>query len=172
MKQNGGFCSNKPTKSTNEKGSPTVKSTVTGNDEVGYLPASAPDPLLLAALANDMAPLQPSQPGAFAQGGPSPLPTSVGSRAQVLLELAGIKAAIRTWYNKQPDEVLREASAYSARLTEVWTELRLLEQYDRTYSQLRTMQVQPVLDEIDRQYKINQSRIAMMRQDLDLNRGT
>lgn len=148
-----------------------MKAVVKGNDEVGYMPASAPDPALLAALANDMAPLRPSQPQAYSNGGPAPMPTSVGSRAQILLELAGIKAAIRTWYDKQPDEVVREASAYSARLTEVWTELRLLEQYDRQYVQIRTMQVDPVLQEVDRQYKFAQSRIAMARQDIDLIRG-
>jgi len=98
------------------------------------------------------------------------MPTSVGSHAEVLLELAGIKAAIRTWYEKQPDEVIREASAYSARLTEMWTELRILESYDRQYTQLRTLQVTPVIEEIDRQFRMNQSRIAMSRQDLDLNR--
>lgn len=86
------------------------------------------------------------------------------------MELAWIKVAIRGWYQKQPDEVIREASAYSARLTELWTELRVLEQYDRQYTQLRTMQITPVLDEVDRQYKFAQSRIAMSRQDLDLNR--
>jgi hypothetical protein len=98
----------------------------------------------------------------------SQVATSVGTKSEVLLELAGIKAAIRTWYEKQPDEVLREAAAYSARLTELWTELKLLEVLDRTYLQIRTMQVQPVLDEIDRQFKMNQSRIAMLRQDLDM----
>jgi hypothetical protein len=148
-----------------------MKAVVEGNDEVGYLPTTPPDPALLAALAHSMAPLRPSQPQAFHNAGPAPLPTSVGDRASVLLELAGIKAAIRTWYDKQPDEVVREASAYSARLTEVWTELRLLEQYDRQYTQLRTMQVDPVLTEVDRQYKFAQSRIAMARQDLDLIRG-
>jgi hypothetical protein len=53
----------------------------------------------------------------------------------------------------------------------MWTELRLIEPFDRTFAQVRTMQVQPVLDEIDRQYKFAQSRIAMMRQDLDMARG-
>lgn len=144
-----------------------MRATLEGNSEVGFLSARPPDPALLAALANDMAPLRPSHPEAFLNG-PAPMPTSVGSRAEVLLELAGIKAAIRTWYNKQPDEVIRESSAYSARLTELWTELRLLEQYDRSLLQLRTMQVQPVLDELDRQYRLQQSRIAMARQDLDM----
>lgn len=148
------------------------KSSVEGTAEIGYLPTTAPDPQLLAALAGEMAPLRPSRPEAFqhmAAGYPlSQVTTSVGAKAEVLLELAGIKAAIRTWFEKQPDEVLREAAAYSARLTELWTELKLLETIDRTYLQIRTMQVQPVLDEIDRQFKMNQSRIAMLRQDLDM----
>lgn len=131
------------------------KATMVGNDESGYVDEKTPiDPMLLAALGSDIAPMG----------------TSVDTRAQVLLELSGIKAALRTWYDKQPDQVIREASAYSARLTELWTDLRLLEAHDRQWTQLRTMQVQPVLDEIDRQYKFQMSRIAMMRQDIDLSR--
>src|SRR5512134_1466758 len=96
-----------------------------------------PDPALYASLLNDMAPLRPSKPEVFetarmaAAAGMAfhwvSLGTSVGTPTELLLELAGIKAAIRTWYQKQPDEVIREASAYSARLTEVYGELRLLE---------------------------------------------
>lgn len=148
------------------------KATVTGTEETGYLPSTPPDPMLLASLVNDMAPLRPSRPEAFglmAQGYTiTQIPTSIGTKAELLLELAGIKAAIRTWFEKQPDQVLREAAAYTARLTEVWTELRLIEVHDRSYLQMRTMQVQPVIDEIDRQYRFAQSRIAMLRQDLDL----
>jgi hypothetical protein len=146
-----------------------MKAVVEGDEEHGYIPTRAPDPALLAALAHSMAPLRPSRPEAFLNG-TRPMPTSVGSHAELLLELAGIKAAIRTWHEKQPDEVIREASAYSARLVEVWTELRILESYDRQYTQMRTLQVTPVLDEIDRQYRFASSRIAMARQDLDLNR--
>jgi len=148
----------------------------------GYLPGAEPDPALLAALADDIAPLRPSRVDIFTeaaeyarQGIPVDwafLGTSVGTVPALLLELAGIKAAIRTWYDKAPDEVVREASAYSARLTEVWSELRLLEQRGlREYTQMRTMQVTPVLEEIDRQFKFAQSRIAMMRQDIDMTKG-
>lgn len=132
------------------------KAVVHGTDEQGFVDASVPiDPALLAALANDMAPLGTGEPS---------------TRVAILMELAGIKAALRTWYDKQPDQVLREASAYSARLTELWTGLRLLEQHDRQWTQMRTMQVQPIIDEIDRQYRFNQSRIAIARQDIDLSR--
>ena len=129
---------------------------VEATKEGGFLAAVPIDRDLLSALANDMAPLR----------------TGVDSKAELLLELAGIKASIRTWHDTQPDQVLREASAYSARLTEMWTELRLLERDDRQFTQMRTMQVQPVLDEIDRQYRFAQSRIAIARQDIDLIRGT
>lgn len=133
-----------------------MKAVVKGSEEQGFVDATTSiDPALLAALANDMAPLGVGEPT---------------TRVAILMELAGIKAALRTWYDKQPDQVLREASAYSARLTELWTGLRLLEQHDRQYTQLRTMQVQPIIDEIDRQFRFAQSRIAIARQDIDLSR--
>jgi hypothetical protein len=149
-----------------------MRATVEGTASGGFISAPA-DPGLLMALAHEMAPLQPSRPEAFeemALTGASihQVQTSVGTKAALLLELAGIKAAMRTWFEKDPDQVLRESAAYSARLTEVWTELRLLEQGNRDFAQLRTMQVGPVLDEIDRQFKVSQSRIAMQRQDLDM----
>lgn len=136
------------------------KAIVTGSDETGYIDESTPvDPTLLAAVAGDMAPMFDGRPT---------------SKSVFLLEMAGIKASMRTWYDKQPDQVLREASAYSARLTELWTELRLMESAldGREWQQMRTMQVQPVLDEIDRQYKFGQSRIALMRQEMDMLRAT
>lgn len=155
-----------------------MKASVKSTDP-GYVPGPAPDPALLAALANDMAPIRPSRIDVFEAARLHQtldfkrLGTSVGTVAELLLELAGIKAAIKTWYDKQPDEVIREASAYSARLTEVWTELRLLEvSGDRAYTQMRTMQVTPVIEEIDRQFKFAQSRITMQRLDVEmLTRG-
>lgn len=142
--------------------------TMQGTEEQGYVDETAPvDPALLAALATDLAPVgQQPLVQVNADATITPLTTRVG----VLLELQGIKAALKTWFDKQPDQVIREASAYSARLTELWTELRLVEAHDRQWTQLRTMQVQPLLDEIDRQYRFQTSRIAIARQDIDLSR--
>jgi hypothetical protein len=154
-----------------------MKTTVEGSQDGGYMPTTPPDPDLLAAIAaGGIAPMRDSVLAGFHAMAQDHrltahmVPTSLGTKGQILLELAGIKAAIRTWYQKQPDEVVREASAYSARLTEMWTELRLIEPFDRSYLQVRTMQVQPVLDEIDRQMKFATSRIALMRQDIDMLR--
>jgi hypothetical protein len=142
--------------------------TMTGTEEVGYVDPGAPvDPALLAALASDLAPTGTTP---LIQVHPDGTATPLSTRVGVLLELQGIKAALKTWFDKQPDQVIREASAYSARLTELWTELRLVESHDRQWTQLRTMQVQPLLDEIDRQYRFQTSRIAIMRQDIDLTR--
>lgn len=124
-----------------------------GSEETGYVEPRSVDPELLAALAGGMAPIR----------------SGLGTRVEILLELSAIKAAICGWHRKEVGQVLVEASAYSARCTELWTELRLAES-DRQYSQLRTMQVDPVLKEIDRQYKFATSRIALMRQDIDLVR--
>lgn len=130
-----------------------VVAIVEGSDEVGFVEPRSVDPELLAALA----------------GGMAPISSGLGTRVEILLELTGIKAAICGWHRKEVGQVLQEASAYSARCTELWTALRLAES-DRQYSQLRTMQVDPVLKEIDRQYKFATSRIALMRQDIDLIR--
>lgn len=132
------------------------KATMTGTQDQGYLDTTPVDPALLAALATDMAPLNDGDPT---------------TRVAVLIELAGIKAAIRTWFDKQPDQVIREASAYSARLTELWTGLQGIESHDRQWTRMRTQQVEPVLQEVDRQFKFQQSRIAMMRQDIELSKG-
>lgn len=148
-----------------------VTGVVQGTPENGFI--GDPDPALLAALTDDMPPLRPS--GCAPVIDPrtqETMPTSVGTRAECLLELAGIKAAIRSWFQKDPDQVMREASAYSARCTELWTELRLIEEYDRDFKQVRTMQVDPVLQEIGRQYEFAKSRVALMRQEIDTLRGT
>lgn len=155
-----------------------MKTTVTASGDNGFIGDQTPVAAEMYALVNDMAPLRPSRPEVFSEIAASGMAisqgiaratTSVGRPIELLLELAGIKAAIRAFYAKDPDQVLRECGAYSARLTEIWTELRLLEATSREYLQMRTMQVQPVLDELDRQLKINSSRIAMLRQDIDMS---
>ena len=65
---------------------------------------------------------------------------------------------------------IREAVGCSGRLTEMLTDLTILESYDRTYTQMIQQQVTPVLEELDRQFTMASSRIAMARQDLDMNR--
>jgi hypothetical protein len=149
-----------------------------GDQESGFVSQAPVDPVLLAALSDGMPPLRTgvstvtSGPTSLMSAFEDPvrLAAAIGTRVEILMELAGVKAAIRTWHSKQPDQVLVESSAFSARLTELWTDLQLVESHDRQYTRLRTQQVTPILEELDRQYRLNTSRIALMRQDLDMVR--
>lgn len=95
----------------------------------------------------------------------------LGSKREIELELDLIAAAIRAFYAKPADLVMRECSAYTARLTELAVLLQRIESTDRVYLRIRTQQVQRFLDECDRQWKTASRLIEVQRQDLEVLRG-
>jgi len=95
----------------------------------------------------------------------------LGEREDIQRELDGIAAAIRMMHVKPADQVMRECSAYSSRLTELQVLLARVETIDRQYLKVRTQQVERFLSEIDRQYKIASRLIEAQRQDLALMGG-
>lgn len=95
---------------------------------------------------------------------------ALGTREQIQQELDSIAAACRMFYMKQPDQVMREISAYSARLTELAVLLHREEAYDRQYTRVRTQQVERWLVDLDRQFKIASRMVEVARQDLELLR--
>lgn len=127
--------------------------TVQGDTAGGFIPAGPPD---LSLIQGGVKMAQLDDPG-------------LGDRAMVLGEIQRVQAAIRTWHLKEPDQVMREASAYSARLTELRGELMEAQTRDRQYTRLAT-QVNYTVDEIDRQYKLHSRLVEMRRQDLELMR--
>lgn len=94
----------------------------------------------------------------------------LGTKEEIETELDGIAAAIRTFGVKQPDQVMREVAAYSARLTELTVLLHRQEAKDRQYLKVRTQQVDRFLAELDRQYRIASRLVEVMRQDIELMR--
>ena len=110
------------------------------------------------------APLQLTDPPVL---GPGPL----GPRAQVEAELDTIVAAVCGFHTREPDLVMTQISAYSARLTELAQQLVRVEGRYREYKQLRTLQVERLLAELERQFKIASRLVEVRRQDLDLLRG-
>lgn len=106
-------------------------------------------------------------PGALMQ---ATLRTGLGTRQEIELELDGIAMAMRAFALKQPDQVMREVAAYSARLTELTVLLHRVESTDRQYTRVRTQQVEKFLAELDRQFKISSRLVEVMRQDLELMR--
>ena len=95
----------------------------------------------------------------------------LGSREQIERELDLIAAAIRTFFMKPADQVLRECSAYTARLTELAVLLHRAEPQSRQYTRIRTQQVERFLAELDRQWKTASRLIEVMRQDIEVTRG-
>jgi len=94
----------------------------------------------------------------------------LGTRDDIQYELDRMAFAIRSFSLKQPDQVMREIAAYSARLTELEVLLHRVESLDRQYTRVRTMQVQKWLEELDRQFKIASRLVEVMRQDIELQR--
>jgi hypothetical protein len=97
-------------------------------------------------------------------------PGHLGDRDQIQQELNGIAAAIREFHIKHPDQVMRECSAYGARLTELAVLLHRVESSDRQYTRIRTQQVDRFITEIDRQFKTASRLVEIHRQDLELSR--
>lgn len=92
----------------------------------------------------------------------------LGTRAEVEAELDLMFDQIRKFWQQEPDQVMRIISALSARASELWVNLHRIEGRDRSYKQIRTLQVTPLIEELDRQFKLASRIVEVRRQDLDL----
>lgn len=92
---------------------------------------------------------------------------TLGSPTAVEREIDEINDAIRDFWDQEPDEVMRACSAYSSRLTELYVQLHRVEGRDRQWRQVRTQQVVPTLEELDRQFKQHSRMVELRKQDLD-----
>lgn len=101
------------------------------------------------------------EPAALAAAG------QLGSRAQIESELDSILLIVREFYASEPDQVMQDVAAITARLTELEVLLHRVEARDRQFKQIRTMQVQKILDECDRQFKIASRLVEVRRQDME-----
>lgn len=117
--------------------------------------SAPPDPQTLAAVIYD--PVSALGP-----------PGYLGPREEIEKELDLIAAAIRSFCRKNADQVLRECSGYSARLTEMAVLLHRVEGASRQYTRIRTQQVERFLLELDRQWKTASRLIEVQRQDMEL----
>lgn len=95
----------------------------------------------------------------------------IGDIKEIEKELDLIAAGIRTFYFKQPDQVLRECSGFSGRLTELRVLIHRREAGSRLWLKLRTQQIDVYLEELDRQWKTASRLIEVNRQDIQLSGG-
>lgn len=101
-------------------------------------------------------------------------PGTLGTRDELEAELDSMAGAIRVFWAKPADQVMRECSGYTARLTEMAMLLHRAERIsagDRNYARIRTQQVEKFLAELDRQWKTASRLIEVQRQDLAVMNG-
>ena len=118
-------------------------------------------PFLLEATAAGVAYASVPEVAALAAAG------VLGSREQIEGELDAVMFTIREFYTQEPDHVMAHIAAITARLTELEVLLHRVETRDRQFKQIRTMQVQKILDECDRQFKIASRLVEVRRQDME-----
>jgi hypothetical protein len=88
------------------------------------------------------------------------------SRQHVEDEIDLMMRTVRTFWEMEPDQVMRMVAAMSARCTELAVHLHRLEG-KREWKQIRTMQVERLIAELDRQFKISSRQVELRRQDLE-----
>jgi hypothetical protein len=96
---------------------------------------------------------------------------ALASREAVEAEIDTMLESVRRFWSMEPDQRMRLITAMSARCTEMCIHLHRLEGR-REWRQLRTMQVERLLAELDRQFKIASREIEVRRQDIELTRGS
>lgn len=97
--------------------------------------------------------------------------TPLPSKDDVLAEIDRMIRLVRAFWKMEPDEVMRACSAFGARCTELYQQLHRVEGRERSWRQVRTQQVVPLMQELERQYKNASRMLEVRRQDLDWSKG-
>lgn len=91
------------------------------------------------------------------------------SREAVEDEIDTMLTHLRDFWSKEPDYRMKMITAMTARCTEMCIHLFRLEG-KREWRQIRTQQVERLLTELDRQFKIASREVEIRRQDLEQSR--
>lgn len=90
-------------------------------------------------------------------------PVVGGSVESVQAEIDDAFADMKTFLNREPDEIMRLCSGHSARLSEIRVKIMRIEDMQPQWRQIRMRQVEPSLEELQRQYTIA-SRLFSVRE--------
>jgi len=86
-----------------------------------------------------------------------------GSIDSVRAEVDDAFADMKTFHNREPDEIMRMAGGHSARLSELRVRAMRIEDFRREWKSVRTRELEPALEELERQYTIA-SRLHSVRE--------
>lgn len=90
-------------------------------------------------------------------------PVIGGSLESVRKEVDDAFADMKTFLNEEPDRIMRIAGGHSARLSELRVRCMRIEDLRREWRDVRTRELEPCLEELERQYTIA-SRLHSVRE--------
>lgn len=94
-----------------------------------------------------------------------------GSIDDVRGEIDDAFADMRTFHNLEPDECMRLAGGHSARMSEIRVRIQRVEDFNREWKNVRTREIEPTLEELDRQYTIASRLLTARELDYKLEAG-
>jgi hypothetical protein len=86
-----------------------------------------------------------------------------GSIDTVRAEIDDAFADMKNFHNMEPDEIMRMTGGHSARLSELRVRIQRVEDWKREWRNIRTREIEPALEELERQYTIA-SRLHSIRE--------
>lgn len=123
-------------------------------------------------------------------GGPGPVPNgsagaSLGGALdlnRIYPEIGGSITSVRgeiddaahdmtSFYNREPDEIMRLCSGYSARLSEIRIHIQRIEDFHRQWKNVRTRELEPCLDQLRHQFEVASRRHTARMDDWRLETG-
>lgn len=86
-----------------------------------------------------------------------------GSIESVRTEINDAFEDMKTFINREPDEIMRLVAGHSARLSEIRVRIQRIEDVHRLWKNVRTREVEPTLDQLGQQFTIA-SRLHSVRE--------
>lgn len=93
------------------------------------------------------------------------------SLAAVRQEVEDLFNDMRTFHVREPDEVMRTVSGWSARFTELKVRIRRVEDVHREWRVFREREVEPILEELQQQYVIASRLLSVRELDYRMSAG-
>jgi len=86
-----------------------------------------------------------------------------GSIDSIRAEINDAYADMKTFLSREPDEIMRITAGHSARLSELRVMCMRIEDYYRPARDVRTRELEPTLEELEKQWR-NASRLHSVRE--------
>lgn len=99
-------------------------------------------------------------------------PTVGHSIEQVREEVDEVFKDARSFYNREPDEVMRLIAGHSARLAELRVRIHRVENIQRQWQAVRTREIEPAMDELQKQFQLASRLLTVRELDFKMETGS